>query len=187
MKKVILAVFIAAAALSQVQADDSATKGTINFEGKVVAQTCTVKGKNPYEQTVILPTVALNELDLPNTTAGATPFSITLAKCKAGKDVTNVYANFASPLQTNVNSDGRLKNTASSDDAAKNVNIALYQKDENTFINLNNIENSKAGAVALPSSDEDEVTLDYVAKYYATGVATIGAVTSSVEFELAYQ
>ncbi len=95
--------------------------GTINFTGKVVAQTCSV-ATGSRSLSVVLPTVSTTTLSADTKTAGLTPFLLQLTGCTvnlptSGADKVNAY------FEPNANTDyttGNLTNTASS--GASNTN-----------------------------------------------------------------
>ncbi|EAC1328931.1 F17 fimbrial protein [Escherichia coli] len=156
--------------------------GTINFTGKVVDQTCSVTtGTEPL--TVTLPTVSTKSLDSTGKVAGLTPFTISLEGCNtAATGAQNVNAYF----EPNANTDyttGNLTNTASS--GASNVQIQLLNADGVKVIKLG--QAAAAQNVDTVAINDANVTLRYNAQYYATGVATAGDVTSTVNYTIAYQ
>ncbi|EFB9948770.1 F17 fimbrial protein [Escherichia coli] len=157
--------------------------GTINFTGKVVAQTCSV-ATGSESLSVILPTVSTATLSADTKTAGLTPFTIQLTGCTvpatSGADKVNAY------FEPNANTDyttGNLTNTASS--GASNVQIQLLNADGVKVIKLG--QAAAAQNVDTVAINDANVTLRYNAQYYATGVATAGDVTSTVNYTIAYQ
>ncbi|EEV7644078.1 F17 fimbrial protein [Escherichia coli] len=169
---------LAAASSSATLAHD----GTINFTGKVVDQTCSVTTvADPL--TVTLPTVSTKSLDSTGKVAGLTPFTISLKGCNTaatGAQHVNAY------FEPNANTDyttGNLTNTASS--GASNVQIQLLNADGVKVIKLG--QAAAAQNVDTVAINDANVTLRYNAQYYATGVATAGDVTSTVNYTIAYQ
>ncbi|EGM5834836.1 fimbrial protein [Escherichia coli] len=157
--------------------------GTINFTGKVVAQTCSVATVSE-SLSVILPTVSTATLSADTKTAGLTPFTIQLTGCTvpatSGADKVNAY------FEPNANTDyttGNLTNTASS--GASHVQIQLLNADGVKVIKLG--QAAAAQNVDTVAINDANVTLRYNAQYYATGVATVGDVTSTVNYTIAYQ
>ncbi|EOK1510864.1 fimbrial protein [Escherichia coli] len=157
--------------------------GTINFTGKVVAQTCSVATESE-RLSVILPTVSTATLSDDAKTAGLTPFTIQLTGCTvpatSGADKVNAY------FEPNANTDyttGNLTNTASS--GASHVQIQLLNADGVKVIKLG--QAAAAQNVDTVAINDANVTLRYNAQYYATGVATAGDVTSTVNYTIAYQ
>lgn len=159
--------------------------GTINFTGKVVDQTCSVTtttGTAPLA--VTLPTVSTKSLDSTGKVAGLTPFTISLSGCNtaAATGAQSVKAYF----EPNANTDyttGNLTNTTSS--GASNVQIQLLNADGVKVIKLG--QAAAAQNVDTVAINDANVTLRYNAQYYATGVATAGDVTSTVNYTIAYQ
>ena len=157
--------------------------GTINFTGKVVAQTCSV-ATGSGSLSVVLPTVSTTTLSADTKTAGLTPFTIQLTGCTvpatSGVDKVNAY------FEPNANTDyttGNLTNTASS--GASNVQIQLLNADGVKAIKLG--QAAAAQSVDTVAINDANVTLRYNAQYYATGVATAGVVTSTVNYTIVYQ
>ncbi|EHC4280972.1 F17A fimbrial adhesin [Escherichia coli] len=156
--------------------------GTITFNGKVVDQTCSVTTGSKNLK-VTLPTVSANSLDSSGKVVGLTPFTISLEGCNtAATGAQNVNAYF----EPNANTDyttGNLTNTASS--GASNVQIQLLNADGVKVIKLG--QAAAAQNVDTVAINDANVTLRYNAQYYATGVATAGDVTSTVNYTIAYQ
>ncbi|EEZ5656989.1 F17A fimbrial adhesin [Escherichia coli] len=155
--------------------------GTITFNGKVVDQTCSVT-TGSKNLTVTLPTVSANSFSS-GKVVGLTPFTISLEGCNtAATGAQNVNAYF----EPNANTDyttGNLTNTASS--GASNVQIQLLNADGVKVIKLG--QAAAAQNVDTVAINDANVTLRYNAQYYATGVATAGDVTSTVNYTIAYQ
>lgn len=157
--------------------------GTINFTGKVVAQTCSV-ATGSGSLSVVLPTVSTTTLSADTKTAGLTPFTIQLTGCTvpatSGADKVNAY------FEPNANTDyttGNLTNTASS--GASNVQIQLLNADRVKVIKLG--QAAAAQNVDTVAINDANVTLRYNARYYATGQATAGNVSATVNYTIAYQ
>ncbi|MDO5686314.1 MAG: fimbrial protein [Neisseria sp.] len=167
------ALLIAAATLS---AGVMAKDGTVTINGEVVSQTCTVDAGS-VNKTVTLPKVPTTALPTAGTTAGDTPFSLVFNNCSVG----DVYAYFL-PGANTVAATGNLKNNG----VATNVEIALYNTDDSK-IKLNDPAATQNSASVNVGTAGGTATLNYVAKYYATGQATVGAVTTSVDYNIAYK
>ncbi|HDX7966127.1 TPA: fimbrial protein [Escherichia coli] len=157
--------------------------GIINFTGKVVAQTCSV-ATGSGSLSVVLPTVSTTTLSADTKTAGLTPFTIQLTGCTvpatSGVDKVNAY------FEPNANTDyttGNLTNTASS--GASNVQIQLLNADGVKVIKLG--QAAAAQDVDTVAINDANVTLRYNARYYATGQATAGNVSATVNYTIAYQ
>ncbi len=89
-------------------------------------------------------------------------------------------------FEPNANTDyttGNLTNTTSS--GASNVQIQLLNADGVKVIKLG--QAAAAQNVDTVAINDANVTLRYNAQYYATGVATAGDVTSTVNYTIAYQ
>ncbi len=158
--------------------------GTISFTGKVVAQTCRITTGNNGNFTVTLPTVSQTALTNEGSTTGLTPFSISLTGCTTGQNgSSNVKAFFEPGANTDFNTN-KLKNASSG--GAQNVQIQLLNNDGTTAIQLGkDFAGQDVHSEAINSNGE--ATLRYMAQYYATGKATVGDVTSSVNYTIAYE
>lgn len=157
----------------------TATDGTINISGQVVATTCTVAvNGGSANGTVALKPAPTSALNAAAATYGDMPFTIGVTGCDSslnGKTVTPYWSG------TNINSAGRLNNTG----LATKVDLQLLNSDDTTAITLNGGEgNQGTTGVAVASG---AATMTYYARYYATGTATAGTVSSSVNYTLIYQ
>lgn len=156
-----------------------ASDGTITFNGKVTASTCTI-GVNGggASNGVTLPTVATSALSAAGTVAAATPFSVTLTACTFGT-AGNVGLYFEPGANTMA--DGNLKNTA----ATNNVEIQLLNGTQGVMT-LNSASGSQNGTTAAVTTTATSATLNYYAQYYATAAATAGTVASTVTYSVVY-
>lgn len=153
-----------------------ASDGTITINGQINAATCTVAVTGTAGSTVTLPTVATTVLGAAGNTAGQTAFSIGLTGCSAGVTKAATYFE-AGP---NVNAAGRLNNPV----GATNVNVELVNSNGTTPIVIGSAAPS-SGVGSFPVASGN-ATLNYFARYYATGAATAGAVATSVTFSMVY-
>lgn len=173
MKKTLIASLLAAAALVPVASH--ASDGTITFTGQVVAQTCAVS--NSGTVAVALPRVSTTALATAGATTGTTAFNINLTGCAAG----SVRSFFEAGPNVDTGT-GRLKNTATS--GATNVQVGLVNSD-NTAITIGASSGSQGTSyVTIPANGA--LALSYAARYVATGLATSGAVNTSVTYSLEF-
>lgn len=160
----------------------NAADGSINFNGSLMAQTCTitVEGKiSPAAATVTLPTVSTSLLNAPGKTAGRTNFEIELSNCLGA--ATNAVAYFE--IGDDVDSaSGQLYNRG---DAA---NVRLQLRDNTVAGGVIKAGDSSqlTSSTRVPISSGSAV-LPYAVEYIATGVAIAGNVTSSVTYSINYQ
>jgi major type 1 subunit fimbrin (pilin) len=156
-----------------------ASDGTMTFNGKVVASTCTV-GVNGggASNSVTLPTVATSALPSAGTVAAATPFSVKLTGCTFGT-AGNVGLYFEPG--TNTLADGNLKNTA----ATNNVEVQLLNATQGVMT-LNSASGSQNGSTAAVTTASSSATLNYYAQYYAIAAASAGTVASTVTYSVVY-
>lgn len=199
MKKLILVSALAALVGSAMAADPAVTGGKITFQGKVVDQTCSVS-TNSRDQIVVLQNVPKNKLAALGAEAMPTPFHINLEGCttQGEKIAKKVKASFSSVANVDAANLYTLKNKIG-DSYAKNVNIRLYNADgENAIYPSRQTETANKPSAGRTTYEMDEgvgwvditdpkAVLNYIAKYYATGEATVGDVETSVNFELTYQ
>lgn len=156
--------------------------GTINFTGKVVAQTCSVSSGSK-NLTVTLPTVSEASLAAATNTAGLTPFTIELTGCNASaaSGAQNVKAYFEPNATTDYDT-GNLNIAAS---GANNVQIQLLNADGVTPIKLG--QDATGQNVTAVQIDNAAMKLRYNAQYYATAQATAGDVSATVNYTIVYQ
>lgn len=171
MKKIILASSLIVLGMSSAFAAD----GTITIKGKVTDNTCVVTTPQGKNLTVTLPTVSKLSLASPGATAGRTPFTLGLTGCKVG----DIVGTYFEPGATVDFATGLLNNAGS----ATEVKVQLVG-DNNLPIRVlaGPQTNSQFVTVADTSAD-----LNYYAEYYATGAATSGDVTTSVQYTIIYQ
>ena len=216
MKKLVLATALVAAFSSQVMAhtstvggtgpgkatngsDPSAQGGIVRFQGTILTQTCTID-TNSQDQLVVLDPVSNNRFTAAGNTAMPTPFEIKLSGCTVppnANQATKVKARFASAANVDTANNYTLKNTKVG--GATNVNIQLFNEDGTTAIYPMRRKTTPATAAAPITHKSDDAavfkditeqnqTLKYIAKYYATAANVgVGEVESAVDFELSYQ
>lgn len=170
---------LAAAALTAALGSDAARAATedvqIKFTGRYVPLSCTVQA-GAETMTVTLPTVSVQSLSAPGNTAGSTRFEIPI-ECVGTPATVRAY------FQSGPTSDmtGRLNPQAVSPGvAAQGVQVELL---------------NESGSV-IRVGDRDSVTpidadgvsgpllLVYYARYYGTGGATAGQVSTYVNYVL---
>jgi len=156
-----------------------AVDGTIDFQGQITDTTCAVAvNSGTNNGTVTLPTIAASALPAVASTAGATPFTISLTGC------TGTALNTASTLFENgANVDaaaGRLNSTGT----ASGVQIELLNAAQAPL---------HVGAAGLQGDTPADIssgsaTMNYFARYYASGASvTPGSVVSRVDYTIQYQ
>ncbi|MEO5810591.1 MAG: fimbrial protein [Rhodanobacter sp.] len=167
----LVAVIAATAFLPTAQA---ASSGTINFTGRVLADTCAIAVNGG--STVTLPNVTTTTFgSTVGTTAGAVPFTIALSGC----DTNTTKANMAFTAGTNVDTTtGNLKNATS---GGANVQIQLLNS-ASAVINTSTNANAPVITVAA-GAGSTSLTAQYISTATTT---TAGLVTSTVGFTLTY-
>ncbi|MDG0854514.1 fimbrial protein [Roseateles puraquae] len=147
-----------------------AVDGTVTVSGNVSSATCTVTAS---ATTVTLPTVSKTSLATAGSTAGTTPWSVSVSSCSAATMNTFFEAG------TTVNSNGRLINSGT----AGNVDGQIVTS---TFGVVNiGAANGSQGTTAV-SVSSNAATQQFYVRYYATGAATAGTFTSSFTYTLVY-
>ncbi|WP_167481267.1 fimbrial protein [Acidovorax cavernicola] len=159
-------------ALTPAQASD----GQIEFEGSIVASSCTINGDAPNFK-IDLPAIASKTLASATQTAGRVPVPIKLTNCspEAGK----VRVRFESGVTTNAA--GRLVVDGG---GAQNVELQLLNSEFDVV---------KAGFAEgdqntlLVDTEGGSADLIYYVEYYATDAVSPGAVKSRVQYSIVYE
>lgn len=166
---------LASAALVAGQAAQ-ASDGTITFGGQLTDNTCTITGGG--NKAVTLPTLSKLSVTGSGATGGDTYFNIAVTGCSAGLTTANAYFEAGANIDT---VSGRLKNTAAG--GATNVQIELLNKN-GVALNLAAVAGSQNSIAEAISGNA--ATQQFIARYYATGTTTSGAVASSVTYSMVY-
>lgn len=161
-----------------------AVDGTITINGKITDTTCTVSvNGGTADATVTLPTISATALPNVNSTAGATPFNISLSGC-TGTSLSTASTYFEPGTFVDT-STGRLNIDGTVADAATNVQVQLLNANRDAIV---------AGASVAAGQNDVAVdissgsgTLNYYAQYYATGAVGAGSVTTQVDYTITYQ
>ncbi|KWE90232.1 fimbrial protein [Burkholderia territorii] len=162
-----------------------AADGTIDFNGEVVSQTCTINGNNTGKSdfTVTLKSVPTSALKKDGDIAERTPWTIALTNCTPASGNVTVY--FEPGPQVDF-STGRLKNDPgpiNGKAAATNVEVGLLNSGFQP-IHLGN-DPSTQGADVVAIGLDGTATLKFYAQYVATGgAATPGPVHAQVMYTL---
>lgn len=161
----------------------AAAAPTVTFQGEVTSQTCQASINGETNSFVLLPTVPVTSFSGAGSTAGLTPFSITISNCQApsGADLA-MKTNF---LGRNVTSAGNLGNAATSNKAS-DVEIQLTTSAAGTTpIVLNGV--TAVSGLVLPQGSTS-ATYQFGARYITEGGApTAGQVTAVAEYTVSYQ
>lgn len=154
---------------------------TITFQGEVNAQTCVAEVNGQADGVVLLPTVSTKSLQSVGSTAGVTPFTISVTDCET--TLTNLQIN-TEFLGRSVTNGGNLGNLATSNAATK-VQMQLLDKFQGgNAIRLNGTT-AVPGLVLVPgkTTASHEFGVQYVSE---EGSATAGAVLSVAEYTISY-
>lgn len=155
-----------------------ASGNTISFQGEVADETCEVSvNGNNAAPVVLLPTVSSSQLNAAGKAAGETSFDIGVSGCTGDADGMTVSTVF---VGNQVTSAGNLGNTGT----AKNVELQILDT-KGKEINFTNGFTGD-GDLAL-GPNETSASASYTAQYLATGAATPGSVTSTLQYAISYQ
>ncbi|MDY1035610.1 fimbrial protein [Lelliottia sp. CFBP8978] len=173
-----------AIALSMISAytfagDSAVTQGTVTFNGKLIAETCSIVSGDEEKQ-VTLPTLSVQSLVKAGDEAGTTRFSLTAEDCPA--TITQVAAHFEAINSTGFDATTQNLTNSATTNAAKNVEVRLYDTDASTQLPL-----GTTGSFFPVDSTTQKATMTYVGGYYATGATAAGDVTAQVQYTLAYK
>lgn len=154
----------------------NAADGNIIITGEITDTTCNISVNGAGSSTtVVLPTVSTDSLSTAGATAGATPFNIALSGCSGS--ALNTASTWFEPGPNVDGTTGRLDNTGD----AENVQVELL--------------NSNLDAIVVGSPTQNDIpvdisggsgTLNYYARYYATGAAEAGTVNTSLQYTVIY-
>ncbi|WP_123725577.1 fimbrial protein [Pseudomonas protegens] len=182
----LLILIVAAATAQAVTASD----GQIDFEGKLVTETCHVflpdaSNKYPLEDTdplksfVTLPTLSTSALARAGSVAGETRFTIALSRCSG---TFKTAAVLFEPGHTVDPTSGNLKNSGS----ATNVQLQLIDAANGNAIKAGSASQISA-TTRFAINSEGEAELPYAVQYYAQAATGPGTVVSSVTYSINYQ
>lgn len=178
MNKILLstALIAAMAAAGFAPNAQAASSGTINFTGKVLADTCVIKINNSASNVVALPTVMTAAFGgAAGNAAGTTPFTVDLTGCDTNTTSANMAFTAGPSIDTTT---GNLNNATV---GGSNVEIQLLNS-TNAVINTSTQANAPVIAVTAGAG-----SAALKAQYVSTATATTaGLVTSSVGFTLTY-
>ena len=153
---------------------------TINFQGEVTSQTCSVDiNGNAASPLVLLPTVPTTSLSALGDVAGQTDFTIRLTGCEAapvgGAKINTIFvANSLTP-------DGNIGNVGS----AKKVALQLLDPAITPAAPFDLTGGYKAAGLDLKEG-ATSAEHKFAVRYYAEGAATAGSVLGSVQYAVSY-
>lgn len=174
----IFAVLLAAAATQSAFASD----GTINFNGELVASTCTVNVNGtvgPTAATVTLPKVSAAQLKTAGAVAGQTGFNVTLSACTGTSTKAAAFFEAGAgvdPLTQNLKVSG----------GATNVQLQLVDATNGNVIKAGDFSQATLTTKVTKNATGNTI-LPYAVQYISTGVATAGLVNSTVTYSITYE
>ncbi|GAB7536828.1 fimbrial protein [Burkholderia sp. 22PA0099] len=185
VSRLALALSLGAGAIVAMPAAQAAD-GTINFNGQLVDQTCTIDVNGvvtPAVATVTLPTVTTGLLQTLGQTTGQTGFTVKLSQCVGPAKTASTFFENGPTVDLTT---GNLKNTSVAAGAAKNVQLQLVDASNGSVIQAGNT-NQVTGTTRVSLDASGSAVMPYGVQYYALGATTAGPVTSSVTFSVNYQ
>ncbi|MDR5609967.1 MULTISPECIES: fimbrial protein [unclassified Arsenophonus] len=157
---------------------------TITFEGEVSAQTCETEVNKETNSIVLLPNVSVSELSTSGSTAGLTPFDVSIKNCTAPTSGNiDIKTKF---LGHNVTTAGNLANLVlPKDNGAENVAIQITEnKDGTKPVELNDV--TEVSGLVL-KKDEATASHTFGVQYISEkGSAKAGKVQAIVEYTIGY-
>lgn len=156
-----------------------AADGTVNFTGEILTSACKVD-TNSLNQTVELGKVSSSAFTKSGSTAAATKFDINLTDCPTGADSPTIASVKFDGTNDSINPNILALNSGS---GAKNVGIAIYEKDGATLIPMSN--QSQDNTIDTTSSS---LTMSFIAKYMSTAdTVTAGTANGATNFTVIYK
>ncbi|ATM00997.1 fimbrial protein [Aeromonas sp. CA23] len=155
---------------------NAASSNTIQFQGEVTEQTCSVAVNGQASTpTVLLPTVSIGELTVGQAAAKDTRFTIGLTGCSAPASAQNIKTVF---VGNNLTAEGRLGNTGT----ATGVSLQIVDPKDGVQLDLNGA--GIPGLVLQPG--ESAASYDFAVKYFADAAPTAGSVLGSLQYAVSY-
>ena len=179
MKQRIIAAAALVAVVGGFSFDAQAADGTITVTGTLREGGCTIAPVARANTTVNLAEISANQLATAGSVAATRVFAFELTGgtgCVEGDKVVMSFDGSPNADRTT----GDLRNTATAD-AATNVQIRLL---DGAGRQIHMGTNPRAPEVTIGA--DDTARIDLAAQYVATGVATAGAVSTTVDYTLEY-
>lgn len=161
----------------------SAADGTINFNGELVNQTCTIAVDGvvtPAVATVTLPTISTGLLTAAGQAEGRTGFNIQLSNCVGTAATAAAFFNSGATVDPVT---GNLNNMTGT---ATNVQLQLVDAQGGAVIQAGNT-NQRTQTTRNTIDGTGAANMPYAVQYLATGATTPGTVISSVTYNVDYQ
>ena len=156
----------------------AAGQNTITFTGQVSDQTCAVSvNGNAANPVILMPTVSAAALTAVGSTAGETPFTISVSGCTAPASNLAIKTAF---LGNNVTSAGNLANAGT----ASSVQVQLLGAAGGSAVVLNGI--TSVSGLTL-NSGATSASHDFAVRYISeAGAAKAGTVSATAQYALDY-
>jgi major type 1 subunit fimbrin (pilin) len=152
--------------------------GTVTFMGAATGSTCVVNGNysGTGDFTVAMPTVSTNIFTGHGDTAGDTMFTVALTGCSPGLRNARVQWSAGG----NVSASGNVKNTGT----ASNLEVQLLNSDGSVIKVGESMEAQNSHSADVSSGAG---TLNYIARYYATGQVGQGTILGTATYLISYE
>jgi major type 1 subunit fimbrin (pilin) len=179
------ACLIAATCFSVNNAANALSGGTITFNGKITASTCSSSVDGSGADTVTLPTVSVD--DFTGQTAGETAFDIKLTGCDLTDPDTAVGVYFEPDAAWVDSATGHLINLSTDADKTGVSLQLLYGKTKTPVKAGDNSQETTDDSFVTPDVDGN-ASIPYVVEYYKMGTTVAaGAVQGKVTYSLIYK
>jgi len=186
----LLALAVCAAASTSALAQSS---GTLNINGNISPVSCTpqLTGGAISGNTLTLPDAFIDDYAATGDTGGQTSFSFQLNGCTTSGGINNVWVHFSG---ANIDGNGRVTPTT----GTNNIRFELVDLPTGNAIVAGGAAGAAPGAgqgtsapfnPGPPATTNRSATKTYAVRYYAVnplGIADVGAVTSSVTYNVRY-
>ncbi|SDI42341.1 major type 1 subunit fimbrin (pilin) [Pseudomonas delhiensis] len=178
-KKLIAA--LASLSLAGLSGTALAADGTLTFEGVINSKTC-ILDPGSASQTVNLPPVRASEFQNAGQAVGEQTFSLKASGCDADAMVAAVFASGG-----NVDpATGNLNNTIPTSAGGTDAQVALYQGDGSTKLDLS--DPASSGGYQTQTDGSGNATLEFVAKYMSKNATTAaGVLKTNLQYTMSYQ
>ena len=161
----------------------NAADGTINFNGELVNQTCTIAVDgvvSPAVASVTLPTISTSLLTAAGQAEGRTGFNIQLSNCVGTAATAAAFFNSGATVDPIT---GNLNNMTGT---ATNVQLQLVDAQGGAVIQAGNT-NQRTQTTRNTIDASGAANMPYAVQYFATGTTTAGTVVSSITYNVDYQ
>ena len=166
----------------------AAHKGTVTFDGIVIADTCNinVNGSNSATTTVQMPAAYKTDFTGAGSVGATQQFQIALSNCDGA--VKNINMKFNGDKHSADTANETLKTTGPANNGKDSVGIKLYSKHQSAEVAVK-FDNSRPDFAADAAMTGGAATLTYIAKTVQVGseAPVSGTYTANADYELVYR